>query len=565
LGGRSERISTDYTRRETREMSKRALIYARVSKDDRGKEGRNLKGQIEDGRAYAQDKGYRIVAELAEDDRGASGAEWNLPKLNQALDMARAGELDVFVTRELDRFARGLAKQLVMEGEFKRHGVEVEYILGEYDDTPEGKLNKHIRAVIAEFEREKINQRMVRGRRQVVKSGKVMLHGDRPPYGYRVEDGMLIIYEPEARIVRLIFTWYVYGDENRKRLGMRAIANRLTGMKVPTWADIHKNGFKKRKRCKWNTGTLGAMLSDETYAGTWHYGKRGKAGKVNPRDHWLTVEVPAIVSRELWEAAQEQRARNKEMAKRNNKHDYLVGRRVTCGECGSKMVGRPTTSGNGKKYLYYYCPAKMGMLASKQCGTRYFNAKHVDVTVWEWAREILLNPEALRASLKEQQAEQERANQPLRNRLAVIDDLLTDNRRQLEKLLDLYLAGDFDKVMLTERKNRLETTITALEQKRADLVTTLEAQTLTDDKILTIESFAREVAGGLAVAEESFEARRHLIDLLDVQVTLAIEEGQRVVYVRCLVDETALSIESPSTGTICADKCNPLLPLVPDT
>jgi DNA invertase Pin-like site-specific DNA recombinase len=60
------------------------------------------------------------VAELAEDDRGASGADWSLPKLNQALDMARAGEFDVFVTRELDRFARSLAKQLVIEGEFKR-------------------------------------------------------------------------------------------------------------------------------------------------------------------------------------------------------------------------------------------------------------------------------------------------------------------------------------------------------------------------------------------------------------------------------------------------------------
>jgi site-specific DNA recombinase len=143
-------------------MSKRAVLYARVSGDDRHREGRNLAGQIE--------KGYRIVAELAEDDRGASGADWNLPKLNEALEMARAGELDVLVVRELDRFARGLAKQLVIEGEFKRHGVEVEYILAEYDNTPEGKLNKHIRAVIAEFEREKINQRMIRGRRRKVKS-----------------------------------------------------------------------------------------------------------------------------------------------------------------------------------------------------------------------------------------------------------------------------------------------------------------------------------------------------------------------------------------------------------
>jgi hypothetical protein len=137
--------------------------------------------------------------------------------------------------------------------------------------------------------------------------------------------------------------------------------------------------------------------------------------------------------------------------------------------------------------------------------------------------------------------------------LAIIDDLLADNRRQLEKLLDLYLSGDFDKEMLTDRKARLETTIGALEKERADLLATLEVQTLTDDQIMTIEDFAREVAGGLEEAEASFDARRHIIDLLDVRVTLTIEEGQKVAYVRCLVDETALSIEPTNTHFAAVD------------
>ena len=32
------------------------------------------------------------------------------------------------------------------------------------------------------------------------------------------------------------FTWYVYGDEDGKRLSIRAISKRLTEMNVPTWA-----------------------------------------------------------------------------------------------------------------------------------------------------------------------------------------------------------------------------------------------------------------------------------------------------------------------------------------
>ena len=39
---------------------KRAVLYARVSGDDRGKEDRNLAGQLEMGRKYAREHGYDI-------------------------------------------------------------------------------------------------------------------------------------------------------------------------------------------------------------------------------------------------------------------------------------------------------------------------------------------------------------------------------------------------------------------------------------------------------------------------------------------------------------------------
>ena len=523
-------------------MSKRAVIYARVSYDDRPNEDRNLEGQIEDGRAYCREKGYRIVAELPEDDRGASGASWDLPMLNQALDMARAGEYDVLVTRELDRFARGLAKQLVVESELKRRGVDVEYLDGEYPDTPEGQLNKNIRAVIAEFEREKINQRMTRGRRNVVKSGKVMLHGNKPPYGYRVEDKMLVIYEPEAKIVRLIFTWYVVGDERGKRLNLEAIAVRLTGMGVPTWADVHGVRVKKRGRGEWSKATIRGILSNEVYAGMWYYGKQG-----NEREQWLAVEVPAIVSREVWEKAQERRQHNREMSKRNNgKNEYLIARRVVCG-CGTKIAGRPAYG--GRKYLYYYCPATAGRIVGKRCDLPYFRVDQVDRAVWEKIKSWLSDPEVLEQSLERVKAKLEGKNQPLLDRLAVVDDLLTDNRQKLGRLLDLYLSGDFGKEMLTERKTRLETTIASLEKERANLTIELQTNTLTDEQIKTIVDFARKVSQGLEIAEKDFDARRRIIDLLDVQVRLVIEDGVKVAWVSWLVsgEEERLSIEGIST------------------
>jgi site-specific DNA recombinase len=106
--------------------------------------------------------------------------------------------------------------------------VVIEYVLGEYPDTPEGNLMKNIRATIAEYERLKISERNTRGRRLKVKSGNVLTHG-KSPYGYHLGNGVdgkatLIIFEPEARIVRLIYGWYIEGAETGKRLSLGEIA-----------------------------------------------------------------------------------------------------------------------------------------------------------------------------------------------------------------------------------------------------------------------------------------------------------------------------------------------------
>ena len=196
-------------------MTKRAILYARVSGDDRGNDGRNLSGQLDMCREYAQRQGWQVVAELAEDERGVSGARMDAPQLNRALDMAAAGQYDVLVVREIDRLARDVGKQYIVEGELKRSNVKISYVLGEYPDTPEGALNKNIKAVIAEYERTKISERLVRGRRREAKRGSVLVNG-RVPYGYDlIHDGdkyQLAVNDKQAEVVRLMFAWYTGND-----------------------------------------------------------------------------------------------------------------------------------------------------------------------------------------------------------------------------------------------------------------------------------------------------------------------------------------------------------------
>ena len=231
-------------------MTKRAVLYARTSYDDTGTDGRNLAGQLDMGREYAARKSYAVVAELAEDDRGASGAAFELPQLNRVLEMAHTGSCDVLVVREIDRLSRSLAKQLIVEEELKRASVRIEYVLGEYPDTPEGSLMKNVKASIAEYERLKIIERTTRGLRLKVKAGSVVI-ANRPPYGYQTGQvagkTTLLPFGPEARVVRLIFDWYVTGNGTHGPMSTCAIARKLSDMAVQTYADT---GIRNKSRAK---------------------------------------------------------------------------------------------------------------------------------------------------------------------------------------------------------------------------------------------------------------------------------------------------------------------------
>jgi site-specific DNA recombinase len=520
-------------------MKKRAVLYARVSSDDRGRDGRNLSGQLEMCRKYAMDQGWEVVAELAEDDRGASGASFELPKLSQVLQMAEAGDIDVLAVRELDRLSRNLAKQLIVEEELNRHDVEVEYVLEDYPDTPEGRLNKHIKATIAEYEREKITERMSRGRRQKARAGNVLV-SNRPPYGYRtaeVDDKtVLVIVEQEAQIVRQIFNWYVMGDPEHGTMFMNDIVRKLGEMGIPTRADQRPDQLtKKRGYGQWNRRTVHGMLTNQTYCGTWHYGKRRRNGekwKCNDSGTYVAVSVPPIVSVELWEAAQVRLAENR-IKRRPKRHHYLLGGRLTCGECGLKMTGKP-----GGTYLYYRCPSKTDkLLYARPCSSPSFRVEHVDAAVWGWIVSFLTDSEALTSGLWSHHQEMEKENEPIRERLGIVDDLLASNQAQLEKLLDLYLAGDFSKELLTDRKARLEKTISALEKERAGLVSHLEKHLLTVEQIHTIQEFAKKVGENLEAMGDDLKMKRRLVEELDVNATLAVEDGQKVIYARCWLGE----------------------------
>lgn len=494
----------------------RAVLYARVSGDDRGQEGRNLAGQIEMGREFAQGKSYNIVAEFREDDRGASGYEIDLPELNKIRDMARSGQFDVLIVRELDRLSRNLAKQLIVEEELRRAGVRIEYVLAEYADTPEGRLQKHIRATVAEYEREKIKERMTRGRRNKAKAGKVIRTTKRP-YGLDFsQDDNFVIAESEARIVRNIFAWCLEGQ------GTAAIAKNLNDLGIPTPA-----GGKQ-----WHASSVLFILKNRTYTGVWEFGKASRVnGKwiQNPEESRIKIDIPAIIDPETFEQVQAQLKANQRLSRRNTQRFYLVSKRLTC-QCGAAVVAVPVTHPGQETLLYYRCRAKYRPYQyGHTCELPTFRTEEVDNKVWAELEEYAHDPEKLKKGLLGYQQETSGVTRPLQERISIIDDSLTHWQAEWKNTMANIRAvkSDEAKAVFGEELSRIEKTITDLKAERAVTLARLEEQSLSDQQIDSTVAFFRQMADDWEVLSKDPESRRMVIDLLDVQITLMIVDGKR--------------------------------------
>lgn len=441
-----------------------------------------------------------------------------------------------------------MAKQLIVEEELGRTGVQIAYVPADYDDSPEGRLSKHIRATIAEYEREKIMERMIRGRLLKVRAGHVLVHSA-PPYGYKVGNNLegkstLVIDDEEAKIVRMIFDWYLNGD-NGKKITIAGIANKLTEMGVPTRLDTAPNrgGAKKRGWAMRGRSMVAKILKSEVYIGNWHYRKENHS-----KEEWLAINVPPIITEEDWHNVQKMSEHNKVRARSSRKHQYLLTGHIRCGLCGSRMNGHPAlwVGKNSKGYiLYYRCTGHDGSRANIKCNLPQFRVEQVDAAVWNWVTEFLTNPQLLEQGMEDYQAEQEIINEHLFERITIIDELLADHQEQLNRILDLYLGGDFPKEMLVERKSRLEDTIRSLENEKIDLIQSAESRTLTPEQHQDIQEFSKKVLEGINLLSCDFETKRQIIDLLDIQVVCLIDDkGDKFVKLKCILGSNQYDIST---------------------
>jgi DNA invertase Pin-like site-specific DNA recombinase len=304
-----------------------AAIYARVS-SERQKEENTIASQTAALIEFAREQGFGVPDKWVIEDDGFSGASLLRPGLERLRDLAAEGHIQAVVIHSPDRLSRKYAYQVLLTEEFARHGVETIFIKAPHTGTPEDQLMLQFQGMIAEYERAQILERSRRGKRYRAKSGAVsVLCG--APYGYRYirkthdEPARYEVDTAEAEVVRLVYEKYTVDG-----LSIGAISRLLREMGPPT----------RRRVTRWERSVVWGMLRNPAYKGTACFNKTqvGPRQKVTkpfrlsgravhgektsvherPRDEWIEVPVPAIVSEVTFSLAAERLADNKRFAPR---------------------------------------------------------------------------------------------------------------------------------------------------------------------------------------------------------------------------------------------------------
>lgn len=149
----------------------RAGLYARVSTTDQ-----SCENQLLELRRYCEARGWTACEYT---DAAVSGAKTSRPALDQLLADAAKRRIDVVVCWRLDRLGRNLRHLVVTIEDLA--AIDVGFIsLGENIDTtsPTGRLLLGVLGSFAQFERERIRERVVLGLHRARRQGKRL--GRRP-------------------------------------------------------------------------------------------------------------------------------------------------------------------------------------------------------------------------------------------------------------------------------------------------------------------------------------------------------------------------------------------------
>ncbi len=338
------------------DLNLRVTFYARVSSES-DEQLNSLGNQIQ----YYSDLIRRNPAWTYVDgyiDEGLSAATTKKREnFHRMIKDGKAGLFDLIITKEITRFARNTLDSIQYTRELLNAGVAVFFQNDNINTLDEdSELRLTIMSGIAQDELRKLSSRVRFGHQQAIKSSVVL--GNSLIFGFRKDNGRLVIDEDEAPMVRKLFELYATGEYSMKQI------------EFLFW----EKGWRNHKGNRIAHTTLSGMISNPKYKG-YYVGNKVKVmdiftkkQKFLPPEEWVMFKdetgsiVPAIVSEELWEQANAVlRKRSEDVKARQGicNHANLFTGKLLCTHCGAAYYRKDSMDRKGNKCSKWICSGKI--------------------------------------------------------------------------------------------------------------------------------------------------------------------------------------------------------------
>ena len=229
------------------------------------------------------------------------------------------------------------------------------------------------------------------------------------------------------------------------------------------------------------------------------------AGHERPREEWIEIPVPALVTQESFARAQELLQENKIRSRRRTIEPSVVQGLVSCQKCGYAF-SRTSTCTSARKIHYYKCIGSDSWrkLGGPVCDNRRLVRQDLlDQIVWAEVIRLLEDPTLIQQELDRRLAAA-RASDPTKKREQSLQRELIQVGKGIERLLTAYQEGLLSIEQLRERmpalRNR-EQTLRAELQAIADQVNDRAAFLRLAETLTAFLARLRSNAETLSVAE----------------------------------------------------------------
>ncbi len=287
-------------------MSKRAVIYVRLSREDEDKidkkrESRSIENQIKTLDDFAKKQGFNVDHIYSDD--GYSGGDFNRPAFRQMIEDMQAGKFNVLLLKDISRLGRSLYRVGdFIENIFPKYGIRVISVNDNYDSQfYKDDMSIVLRSFLNDYYLKEFRKKCRKAREYYAQTRHLNYY---PKYGYCFDEkGRECIDDYSANIVRRI---YIYIAENSLSCGNVAkILNEEDVLTRSAYATqvLGLKALHRQSATKWNAEKVWSIATDYEYCGhsvNWSRHKKSERVLIkNTHQAIISEDLYALVQSEI--------------------------------------------------------------------------------------------------------------------------------------------------------------------------------------------------------------------------------------------------------------------------